>query len=101
MIETLDDWEVRAVRDRETLAVGVFRGSYPDDAVVVVATVVRAKFDLHLNGSDSWAFWCLARAPDGQTRRRLVFGIAPTGRPLLLADSARHASQQRDADPLG
>jgi hypothetical protein len=97
MFEALDDWEVVAVREGELLTRGLFRQSYPEDAVLLVIPIVRAKFAVPITGWDVWTFWCVARDRGGRPRRTLVFEISPTGHPMLLADSELGGFLQSDA----
>ena len=101
MFEELGDWEVEAVREGEVLTCGVFRQSNPEDAVLLLMVIVRAKFAVPVTGWDAWTFWCVARDKDGRPRRTLVFELSPTGHPILLADSKLGRFIQRDAGTVG
>jgi len=101
VFEALDDWEVEAVREGELLTAGFFRQSYPEDAVLLLLTVVRTKFAVPTTGWDVWSFWCVARDGDGRPRRTLVFEISPTGQPVLLADSQAGGFPQRPDGAAG
>jgi hypothetical protein len=100
-LDDLGDWEVRAVRNGETMTAGFFRQTFPEDAVVLVMVTVRVKFDVAPSCWDAWTFWCVARDGDGRPRRTLVFEISPTARPLLLADSQVAGFFQRGAESEG
>lgn len=101
VFEALDDWEVEAVREGELQTCGFFRQSYPEDAVLLLIALVRAKFAVPITGWGVWAFWCVARDGDGRPRRTLVFEISPTGRPMCLADSNLGGFLQRDEGAVG
>jgi hypothetical protein len=101
VFELLGDWEVEAVREGELLTCGFFRQSYPEDAVLLVMAIVRAKFGLAITGWDVWTFWCVARDGDGRPRRTLVFEVSPTDHPMLLADSQVGGFPQRPAGAAG
>ena len=101
MRDDLGDWEVRAARGGETVTAGVFRQTYPQEAVLLLSAIVRAKFDVPSSEWDAWTFWCVARDAEERPRRTLVFVISPTDRPLLLTDSQAGGFIQRGAGAEG
>jgi len=86
-VDDLGDWEVRAVRNGETMTAGFFRQSFPEDAVALLMVIARTKFEVPIDGWGAWTFWCVTREDDGRPRRTLVFEMSGAGHPLLLTDS--------------
>ena len=87
MFEDFEDWEIYAIRDGEFLTTGLFRQTYPDDAVAILMSVVRLRFDINVTAWAPWTFWCVARHREGQLRRTRTFAVSPSGRPTRLAES--------------
>ena len=98
MFEELADWEVRAVRAGEPLSAGYFRQTHPEDAVVLLMVIVRAKFGVAVS---AWTFWCISRTPVGEPHRTLVLEISAAGRPIRLADSRRGEFLHPDPETAG
>ena len=101
MFEELTDWEVRAVRAGEPLSFGYFRQTHPEDAVLLLMVIVRAKFGVPMTAWDAWTFWCISRTRAGEPRQTLVFEISPDGRPLRLADSRQGGFLQPGRESAG
>ena len=101
MFEELADWEVRAVRAGEPLSFGDFRQTHPEDAVVLLMAVVRAKFGVSMSAWGAWTFWCISRTQAGEPHQTLVFEISAAGRPMRVADSRRGEFLQPDRENAG
>lgn len=93
MFDELADWEVFVRRDGQVYLAGVFRQSYPEDAVALLMTVARAKSLV----SDGWRFVCVTRTAE-HVSRTLFFETSPTGKPLRLADSFLGVFEQYSPD---
>ena len=95
MFEELWDWEVTAARGAEGLTLGYFRQSNPEDALVLLMAVVRARYGVSLATWRDWSFWCVGRDDAGRPRQTLVFEVGPDGKPSRVADSQRGHFPQR------